>query len=752
MPKANILILLPALLSVSSGTLMAHSVDSEPDSVKHLSEVTVTTIKQSALLELQPAAATVVSRSRIERLNIVSMQGISEVAPNFYIPDYGSRMTSSIYVRGIGARIDQPVVGLNVDNVPFLNKDCYDFDLPDIERIEMIRGPQSSLYGRNTMGGLINIYTISPMLYHGLRVMAEGASSTGLRGAISGYGRINPNLAMSLAVAASHSDGLWKNGYNNSKIGNENAGSARWRTVWKVSPTVGIDNVAAFTINSQNGYPYRKAGLPGIAYNDTCFYRRTLFTDGLTVNWHPNKRFSLSSITSFQYLDDNMTLDQDFTTDRYFTLTQARKEWTFTQDIVARAKRGNYDRLTGVFAFVRHTDMSAPVTFYEDGIERLIVDHRNEANPYYPIAWDHDSFLLGSDFRYPVFGLAVYHQSSYDLGPWKASLGLRLDYEHATLNYHSTCNTSYTIYDATTPGIKPVFSERDIDIDTKDKLGKSFTEFLPKFTLTYALPMSVPSDIYLSAGRGYKSGGFNTQMFSDVLQQELMARLGLASLYSVDDIVSYKPERSWNYEIGAHINCDEGRATTDIALFYIDCRDQQLTMFPDGTTTGRITTNAGRTRSFGGELQIHYSPNRHWTFNSSYGYTNAAFRQFFNGKTDYRGKRVPYAPESTLFAGLTYRNQLPGVDFLDGLSATLSCRGVGDIYWNEDNEARQPFYALLHASVVLLKDSWSLDFWCTNLTNTRYDTFSFISMNNTFYQQGRPRRFGVTLRLNLNTF
>ena len=85
----------------------------------------------------------------------------------------GSRMTSSIYVRGIGARIDQPVVGLNVDNVPFLNKDNYDFDMPDIARIEVIRGPQSTLYGRNTMGGLINIYTISPLNYQGSRVMAE---------------------------------------------------------------------------------------------------------------------------------------------------------------------------------------------------------------------------------------------------------------------------------------------------------------------------------------------------------------------------------------------------------------------------------------------------------------------------------------------------------------------------------------------------------------------------------------------------
>ena len=82
-------------------------------------------------------------------------------------------MTSTIYVRGMGARIDQPVVGFNVDNVPFLNKDGYDFDIEDIDRIEVLRGPQSTLYGRNTMGGLVNVYTLSPMKYQGLRSMLE---------------------------------------------------------------------------------------------------------------------------------------------------------------------------------------------------------------------------------------------------------------------------------------------------------------------------------------------------------------------------------------------------------------------------------------------------------------------------------------------------------------------------------------------------------------------------------------------------
>ena len=134
------------------------------DTTVRLDEVTVTSIKQTADLSLQPLAVTIVDPSEIRRWNVTSMKNVSEIAPNFYMPDYGSRMTSSVYVRGLGARLDQPVVGMSVDNVPYLNKDAYDFDVTDIERIEVLRGAQSSLYGRNTTGGQINIYTLSPLL------------------------------------------------------------------------------------------------------------------------------------------------------------------------------------------------------------------------------------------------------------------------------------------------------------------------------------------------------------------------------------------------------------------------------------------------------------------------------------------------------------------------------------------------------------------------------------------------------------
>lgn len=128
--------------------------DAMPDTVM-LEEISVSAIKQG--VSNAEMSSTVITQKQLERNRIATIKAASDFIPNFYIPDYGSRITSSIYVRGIGARMDNPSVGMNVDNVPIMNKDAYDFDLVDVVKVEMLRGPQSSLYGRNTMGGLINI-------------------------------------------------------------------------------------------------------------------------------------------------------------------------------------------------------------------------------------------------------------------------------------------------------------------------------------------------------------------------------------------------------------------------------------------------------------------------------------------------------------------------------------------------------------------------------------------------------------------
>lgn len=718
-----------------------------PDTLA-IGEVNVTSIKQARSLLRQPVTVTTLRRADIERFNVNGMKGMSEIAPNFFMPDYGSRMTSSIYVRGIGARIDQGAVGLNVDNIPYLNKNAFDFDAMDIERIEVLRGPQSTLYGRNTIAGLINVYTLSPMNYQGLRATAEGATHSNYKLALSYFHRFSNKLGMSIGGMRSYRGGYFRNRFNDSRSDREHSYSARWKTVYRPTASLSLENVASFNLSRQNGYPYAYEATGEINYNDTCFYKRTTFTDGLTVTWG-NDAFTLASITGFQYISDNMTLDQDFLPESYFTLMQKQHDRSVTQDFVARGKAGNYSWLGGVFGFYKYTDTHAPVIFKEDGINRLILGGVNSMlPPGMSLEYDGTDLLLGSRFRQPAKGVALYHQSSYDLDNFTFALGLRFDYEHTALKYHSYCDADFTMWNTRNPARPIPMGTRSVNIDDAARLSQHFTQLLPKVSVTYNLPHSA---IFLSVSKGYKAGGFNTQMFSDFLQQRMMEEMGRPVEYDVSKMVTYRPEVSWNYELGGHFSVDHGRVNSSFALFLIDCRDQQLTVFPDGTTTGRVMANAGRTRSMGGEFTFNYTPTPRWNINLSYGYTHATFRRFSDGINDYKDKHVPYAPSNTLFLSAGYRQPV-SLKWLEAVSLTADMRGTGSIYWDEANLYRQPFYTEFGASLRVEFPGVDLDIWGKNLTDRDFTTFRFESMGNSFFQHGLPARGGITLRLDLPFF
>lgn len=716
-----------------------------------LEEVNVVAIKQEDRLREEAVSATALGQLELELVGATDMKSISNIVPNFYIPDYGSRITSSIYVRGIGARIDQPAVGLNVDNVPYLNKNAFDFDLADIASVEMLRGPQSTLFGRNTIGGLINITTLSPMLFQGWRAAVTGGTGNNYRASVGWYDKFSHDFATSVTANFSYAGGWFRNMNDGQKVDKEKSGALRWKSQWRVNRKLYLQNSFSTTILRQGGYPYEYINTGEINYNDTCFYRRFTVADGFTLNYR-GEGYTISSITSLQHIDDNMTLDQDFLPESFFTLTQKQKETAVTEDFVVKGSTSGdkYRWLGGFFAFYRHNNMQAPVTFKDRGISDLIENHVNDVNPYYPIEWDSREFILGSKFKMPSFGFALYHDSKLDLGRWHLSAGIRLDYERSTLNYNSLCNTGFTIYEMKGTGIRVPYDHVPVDIDDVGKMHRSYFNWMPKVSALYDLPLADGGNVYASISKGYKAGGFNTQMFSEVLQQRLMGIMGIGSQLDVNKVVGYKPEYSWNYEIGSHLGFWGGKLQLDLSLFYIDCRDQQLTVFPSGTVTGRMMTNAGKTRSMGGELAIEARPVDRLSLSVGYGYTNAKFVKYDDGKENYKGRFVPYAPQNTLFAQAVVnvplrRNALR----LKTLLFDANVRGTGKIYWNESNDRWQKFYATVGLSATLEAEKWSLQVWGDNITDTRFHTFYFKSMGNEFIQRGKPARMGMTLRLNI---
>ncbi len=116
-----------------------------------LPELEVTPLKQEKQFRVMPVAAFAVNSGVLKQHNVVSVKDLVGFVPNLFMPEYGSKLTSPLYIRGIGSKINAPSVGLYVDGIPYFEKSSFDFDFREIERVEVLRGPQGTLYGRNTM-------------------------------------------------------------------------------------------------------------------------------------------------------------------------------------------------------------------------------------------------------------------------------------------------------------------------------------------------------------------------------------------------------------------------------------------------------------------------------------------------------------------------------------------------------------------------------------------------------------------------
>lgn len=744
--------LLLALLTLAGGG--PDDLAPEPvDTLQNIEQVTVVApaAKQTFSLRRQPISSTVLSPAAIERERVLSVKDLSAVVPNFYQPDYGSRMTSSIYVRGFGARIDQPVVGVNVDEIPYLNKNSYDFDLFDIARIEVLRGPQGTLYGRNTIGGQLNIYTLSPLGYSGVRASAEYGTGNTVRAKASYYGRVSDNFGISVGGFYTRTDGFFDNAYDGSDCDRGHSAGGRVRMVWQGADGWSIDNVASVGSSLEGGYAYclydeASGTVSPVNYNGPNSYERVNVTDGFVVK-HEGEKMLFTSATGYQYLYDRMLIDNDFTPRSLFTLVQQQREHALTEDIVLRSNDDSrrWQWITGAYGFYKRLRMEAPVTFLEDGIGDLILGAANagiqSVMPWAKLMIEESAFDIASNFEIPTYGLALYHESSLRAGRWRFTAGLRLDYEASRMDYDNYTSIHYRL-----SPMMPQFKELSMPFAGRERMD--FLELLPKFAVNFS---TGAGELYVAASRGYKAGGFNTQIFSDILQNRLMAAMmedmgmpAQPSPYNEASATTYKPEYSWNYEAGGHLAFAEGRVRTDFSLFWIECRDQQLTVFPEGTTTGRMMSNAGRSRSRGVEVSLSWNPTTRLGVWGSYGFTDARFVKFDDGEADYAGNVLPYAPRNTVSLGATYRLHV-GARMLDDVVVNCSWQGAGKIYWNESNTLRQNFYSQLGASVDLRKGDFTLSLWGRNLTGTDFYTFYFKSVGNSFFSHGKPRQLGLTL-------
>lgn len=716
--------------------------------------VVTSSVKRESFFSDIPGVSTFLMR-RIEERGIASPKNLSAVVPGLNIPDYGTSMTSTIYVRGLGSRMDNPVIGLYVDDVPIIDKNCYDFSFTDIRRIDFLHGPQGTLYGRNSMLGVLSVETLSPTAYQGTRGTIEYGSASTLSAKLSAYkGRFG------LTAAYGHTDGFFINEYDGSNCGLSDSFSARARFVGGVGKA-SLDNILTVSYIDQTGYPYRKlmAGeLLPVDYNDKSGYRRFFLMDGfrLKTEW---RNWKISSVTSFQTLFDSMDMDQDFTPKSMFTLNQIQEQVAFTQEFIFKPKTHTvwWDSQTGLFAMVKLNKMSAPVRFLKDGIKSLILDNANSGIPQElgRLNIQEENFLIYSDFDIALGNVAAYHESYFNTGRWTFTAGLRLDFEASRMRYDSGSDIHFIV--------SPAMSEY-IPFSTKVDGTETvrYAQLQPKLSVSYNATSErmrskgLNMSLLASVSEGYRSGGFNTQIFSDVLQRKMM--LGMMESLGVHldgkgdlstDGLTYKPEICLNYEIGGKFRMRSAGHILEsfFTAYRVDCRNQQMTVFPYGNGTGRMMANAGRSRSLGVEAEASWM----WkglSVSFAGSLMDARFVDYDDGRNDWSGNRIPYSPESTLYLRCGYKFLTRG-RFLRSVSLNADINRSGRIYWNEAGDISQSPYSLIGADVRLTTSKAELWLRGQNLTGTEYSVFYFKSVGNSFFQAGKPRRFTIGLSINL---
>lgn len=660
-----------------------------------LGEVQIKASKDKLKLNEMPVSVSLLPIELIEDNEIRSMPEISAQVPNFFMPDYGSKLTSPVYIRGIGSRIDAPSVGLYVDNVPYFEKASFDFDFFDVSGIEVLRGPQGTLFGRNTMGGIINVTTLSPFDYQGLRLKVSAATYGSYNLNAGYYGKVKEKLGYSFSGNYLHHNGFFTNAYSDDKVDEMDSYSFRLKLIWKIGDRFTAENMASYENSNQGGYPYAIYNdslqfAQDINYNQYSYYDRKLFSDALVLKYKAAK-FDFVATTAYQYLDDYQEIDQDFTPDSLFFVTQKQNQHMISQEIIMRSNYdGRYQWLTGVYAFRQMFDKHVDVDVYATATTQY------------------------KQYDYTNTGYALFHQSTIEdlfLENLALTAGIRIDFEDNELKY---------VYDV---------EKNDNLKNMADTLYPplKYSAISPKFALNY---LKNGRNYYITVTRGFKTGGYN-------------------STFERPEDLTFGPEFSWNYEAGIKTPLFRNAAYINFAFFYIDWKNQQIYQtVPSGR--GAMLKNAGHSASRGFELTVKTKSFAGIEPLFSYGYTYATFLENkLDSITDYSGNFIPYVPRHTAALNLSRSFPMKDGKWLDGIRVNLGYQGNGEIYWNDKNSHSQKFYGLLSAKVAFEHRLLRFEIWGKNLLDAQYESFYFEALGNKYVQNGKPLQVGVNLSINL---
>lgn len=668
------------------------------DKPLQLDPVVVTAEKRSENIQEIPSSISVVTDLQIMDSGITDIQELSSLTPNLFISNWGVRGNSYVFIRGIGAVNNDPAVGFYVDDVNYMDSNVFDSKLYEIERIEILRGPQGTLYGRNSLGGIINIVTKEP----------DNETTAGTELRFGDYNLFETELYMRtpliedklfLGLAGNYQiqDGFSHNDYLGEDADDLKGLNGRMHIRWTPTQKLDVLLTADGEKIDDGAYPITnlsqvKKDPHHVSHDIKSTDERDSFGTSLRVRYDADA-LTFTSITGYRHFDDWASNDQDFSPMPLMDTSQTIHDNQVSQEFrfASPEDNGNWKWIGGLYGFFHEHDTN------------LTMNMAPGLYAPFAITTDTDSHL-------DTAGCAVFGQATYTLfDKLELSAGLRYDYERSAIDYKNSTN-----------GIQ----------DTKYDDSINNNTLLPKFQLAYHWTNDFMT--YASVARGYRSGGFNTS-FPDSSKR------------------AFDPEYSWNYEVGAKTSWFNNRLTFNAAAFYITLEDQQITQTRNGADT--FITNAGKSHNVGFEFEGSALLYEGLTAEANFGYTYSKFDEYSGGAIDYKDNLAPFVPRYTYNAALQYRhpiikdfNWLWNTGSLD-LFTRAEVQGTGPFYWDSSNSIKQNEYEIFNFRVGLETDHFDLILWCRNAFDREYAKVAFdFGGGNHYGQAGDPQTFGLTLR------
>jgi iron complex outermembrane receptor protein len=735
------------LIAAAVAAALPAPVLAQQPGVATLEEIVVTSRRMEESLQDVPAAISAFSAETIERIQATDSTGLQGLVPNLNIVQgRGSSNATNIYIRGIGQpdalQTFDPAVGFYVDDVYFSRIRGTQLELYDIERIEVLRGPQGTLYGKNTIGGALRVITKRPgSEFEGLAQATVGDYDQ-VEGRLLLSGPLSDTLSGGVSLFRAKRDGYVTNPVTKEEYNDRDVFSGRVALAWDPSDSVSVDWAADYTkednalvlgqplntLTTLIGVPilvlpaevpkfdFKATPTPGLPNSTKMTHEGT----SLSIGWDVSDALTLRSITAYRKLEYTDYIDIDATYIETGDVLVAVDQDQASQEFQANWESGGWKAVGGLF-------------YMKEGIE----SHQEAyADDLLGSFLGGGTFLRTIDDKLDNTSWAAYANVTYAITE-RLNLAAGVRYTEETKDYDRTTSTfsSNPIF-AADPAF--AFTIKDTWKDTSPTVSMDFKA----------------TDNVLFYGRvaqGFKSGGFN----------------GRAN--NPGEQAPYDPEEVMSYEIGLKSDWPESAVRANLAVFYNDYTDFQARV--SGTTTDPGTglpspeltvLNAGSLDIYGAELEFSYQPSAALLLDAQVGYLDAEYGSFDDVRfTDFDGSRAfqepAFSPELTARLGASYEWSLAkfGTLRLAGSAKFRSslALSVDNTPINSDVEIEGLFqddYWVYDASLLwtLGEGRFSVGLYGRNLSDEVYRTdgqeFSSVGNIRTAYY-GAPRTYSLVL-------